>query len=503
MANTATTTIPYLAGGRRKYAWLAVGIVLGLFGTNSEWSVPLAGWLFSIGLMRFTRSSGVPAGLAAVGLSAAATTVVFVAAAGGLTVPPILLGCLLLSLVLSLPLLADRLLVRRLGPIAGTLVFPAARVTAEFLIATVSPLGTIFGPLAATQSANLPLLQTASVTGVYGISFLMAWAAPVVNLLLERRVAWPSVRGVTLTYVSVLVPVLLGGGLRLAAGPVAPELVRVAGISASPAAEKRMREIDNFHTPQVLPEQKPTLRKAFAVIDDDLFARTRTEADGGARIVAWAETAAVVLGEDYPGFLRKAQDLAREKGVYLDMGVAVVLDGEPRSRDLAVLVTPEGRVASVFDKAHPVPGMESLRPGDGVVPVTGTPYGRLAHVICFDADFPATLRTRADVMFVPANDWKGIERMHAANAVFRAVENGYSLVRTASNGLAITVDAYGTPLARANYFGTVRQSMVVSVPTRGAWTLYGLVGDLFAGLCAAALAGLTGLAVLRRAAYRG
>ncbi|YCK37711.1 hypothetical protein ACNF49_27740 [Actinomadura sp. ATCC 39365] len=64
MANTATTAIPHLAGGRRRYAWPAAGIVLGLFGTNSEWSIPPAGWLFSIGLKRFTRSSGGPAGLA-------------------------------------------------------------------------------------------------------------------------------------------------------------------------------------------------------------------------------------------------------------------------------------------------------------------------------------------------------------------------------------------------------------------------------------------------------
>ncbi|GGS82679.1 apolipoprotein N-acyltransferase [Nonomuraea spiralis] len=497
MANT------YFVTGWRKYGWLAAGIAFGLFGTNSEWAVPVAGWLFSIGLMRFTRSSGVLAGLACVGLSATATTVVYVAAAGQLGVPPILLGCLLLSLILSLPLLADRLLFRRLGPLLGTLVFPAARVTVEFLVAAISPLGTIFGPLAATQSANLPLLQTVSVTGIYGISFLMAWTAPVVNLALEHRLNRPPIRTVTLAYASVLVLVLAGGGLRLAVAPAAPELVRVAGISASLAAEKRMREIDNFHTPRVLPEQKPTLREAYAVLNDDLFAHSRTEADGGAKIVAWAETAAVVLGEDLPGFLREAQNLAKEKRIYLDMGIAVILDGEPRSRDIAVLVTPAGQVASVFDKAHPVPGMESLRPGDGVVPVTATPYGRLANVICFDADFPGTLRTRADVMFVPANDWKGIERTHAANAVFRAVENGYTLVRPTSNGLAITVDPYGTSLARTDYFGTDRQSMVVSVPTRGVRTLYGLVGDLFAWLCLAGVAGLGALAVLRRTAHRG
>lgn len=493
----------HLATGWRKYAWLAAGIAIGLFGTNSEWAIPIAGWLFSIGLMRFTRSSGVLAGLACVVLSSAATTVVYVAAAGQLTVLPILVGCLVLSLILSTPLLVDRLLFRRLNPLVAILVFPAARVAVEFLVATISPLGTIFGPLAATQSANLPLLQTVSVTGIYGISFLMAWVAPVVNVALERRLDWPSIRTVTLTYVSVLVLVLIGGGLRLAMAPTAPSLVRVAGISASLAAEHRMREIDNFHTPQVLPEQKPTLRKAFAVLNDDLFARSRTEADGGAKIVAWAETAAVVLNEDFPAFLRKAQDLAREKQIYLDMGIAVILDGQPHSRDIAVLVAPDGRVLSTFDKAHPVPGMESLRPGDGIVPVSATPYGGLANVICFDADFPSTLRARADIMFVPANDWKGIERTHAANAVFRAVENGYALVRQTSNGIAITVDAYGSSLARTNYFSTAQQSMVVSVPTRGTWTVYGVVGDLFAWLCVASVVGLAAPAVLRRIRHQG
>ncbi|TCO62180.1 nitrilase-related carbon-nitrogen hydrolase [Actinocrispum wychmicini] len=493
----------FFATGWRKHAWLVAGITIGLFGTNSEWAIPVAGWLFSIGLMRFTRSSGVLAGLLCVVLSSAATTVVYVAAAGQFEVLPILLGCLVLSLILSVPLLVDRLLFRRLPAFAGSLVFPATRAAAEFLVAAVSPLGTIFGPLAATQSTNLPLLQLASVTGVYGISFVMAWVAPVVNMTLERRLSWPSIRGGTLAYVSVLGLVLLGGGLRLAMAPTPPSLVRVAGVSASLTAEARMREIDNFHTPSVQPEQKPVLRKAFAVLNDDLLAHSRIEADGGAKIVAWPETAAVVLADDYADFLRAAQDLARAKQIYLDMGIAVILDGAPGSRDIAVLVAPDGQVLSTFDKAHPVPGMENLRPGNGIVPVSGTPYGSLANVICFDADFPGTLRTHADIMFVPANDWKGIEHMHAANAVFRAVENGYTLIRQTSNGIAITVDPYGANLARTNYFSTTRQTMVASVPTRGTWTVYGLVGDLFAWLCAAAAAGLGALAVFRPVEHPG
>ncbi|MGF6888609.1 apolipoprotein N-acyltransferase [Nocardia sp. GP40] len=473
-----------------------------MFATNSEWSIPIAGWLFSIGLMRFTRSSGALAGFACVGLASTAASVVLVAAAGQLAVLPLVLGCGMLSVILSIPLLIDRLLFQRLNPFPATFVFPAARVAVEFLVAVISPFGTIFGPLAAAQSTNLPLLQLVSVTGIYGISFLMAWVAPVVNLALEHRSSRPP-RAAMLACASVVVLVFAGGGLRLAFAPTEPNLVRIAGISVSRAAEDQMREIDNFHTPQVLPEQKPVLRRAFAVLNDDLFAHSRIEADGGAKIVAWPEAAAVVLGEDLPDFLRQARDLARDKQIYLNMGIAIVLDGQPHSRDIAVLVAPDGQVLSTFDKAHPVPGMESLRPGDGIVPVSETPYGRLANVICFDADFPSTLRTRADIMFVPANDWKGIERTHSANAVFRAVENGYTLVRQTSNGIAITVDAYGVPLARTDYFSTTQQSMVVSVPTRGTWTVYGAVGDLFAWLCVAGVASVVALAAVRRIEHRG
>ncbi|MFF0270330.1 nitrilase-related carbon-nitrogen hydrolase [Kribbella sp. NPDC004536] len=470
-----------LSSGWRKWLWLLAGAGLGVVGTNTTWSIAVAGWVFSVCLMRFTRASGVLAGFLWVCLGSAASTVLGVAAAGQSGTAAILVGCLVLSVLLSLPLLADRLVAARLGPLLGTLVFPAARVAVEFLIASTSPLGTIFGPLGTSQSTNLPLLQLVSVTGIYGISFLMAWAAPVANLLLERRGARPAA-----AYASVLGLVLLGGGLRLAAAPAHGELVRVAGVSVSQAAEDRKRQLAG----------RPA--EAYAALNDDLFAQTRREASGGAKIVAWPEAGAAVLEPDYPAFLAAARNVARDNHIYLDLGVAVMRTGRPHSRDLAVLVSPDGQVLSTYDKAHPVPGLEDLKPGDGRVPVTSTPYGRLANVICFDADFPSTLRTRADVMFVPSNDWRGVERIHARNAVFRAVENGYALVRQTSGGLAISTDAYGVPLARTDYFSTPQQSMVVYVPTHGTRTVYGVVGDLFAWLCAAAATGLLGAGLVRR-----
>ncbi|MEU4197929.1 hypothetical protein AB0E69_38955 [Kribbella sp. NPDC026611] len=196
-----------------------------------------------------------------------------------------LVGCLVLSVMLSLLLLADRLLVARLGPLAG-------------------------------------------------ISFLMAWAAPVVNPFLEHRPVLPSVAA----YAGVLGLVLVGGGVRLALAPQVQDLVRDAGVSVSQAAEARKPELGSN-------------REGFEALNADLFAQTRREASAGAQIVAWPEAAAAVLGPDYPTFLTRAEEVARDNHIYLDVGVAVMLSG---SRDLAVLLSPEGKVLSTYDKAHPV-----------------------------------------------------------------------------------------------------------------------------------------------------
>ncbi|WP_344307200.1 nitrilase-related carbon-nitrogen hydrolase [Fodinicola feengrottensis] len=488
------------AVGWRKYLWLAAGAALGGFALHNDWSISIAGWLFLICLMRFTRSSGILLGFGCSWLASAVATVVFLFAGNRFSFGPILFGCLAISTILTLPLLVDRLLFARLTPLLATLIFPTTRVATEFLVAAVSPFGTIFGPLAGTQSANLPLLQLVSVTGIYGISFLMAWAAPVANLALEKRLSWWKIRTVTLAFTALLGLVLLGGGIRLAVAPAAKQTVRVAGVSSSVQARQSKQALDNFHTPDVTPDQKPQLRRAFAFVTDDLFLRSTVEAHAGAKIIVWPEAGALTLHDDLPALLSRAADFARTQHVYLEMGVGVILDNAPYTRDMAVLVDPNGKALWEFDKAHPVPGLEDFPAGDGKVPVASTPFGRLANVICFDADFPGTLRPsggQADIMLVPANDWQGIEKMHSENAVFRAVENGYSVVRQASNGIAVTTDNRGVALATTNFFSTPQQNMIAYVPIRGTWTIYSAVGDLFAWLCAAAMIALCALAIVR------
>ena len=166
-------------------------------------------------------------------------------------------------------------------------------------------------------------------------------------------------------------------------------------------------------------------------------------------------------------------------------------------RDEALLIDPRGTVLWTYQKAHPIPGSEKFTPGDGRVPVVDTPYGRLANVICYDADFPAMMRTRADIMLVPSHDWREYGRAHTEKAALRAIEDGYALVRQDEDGVSTAYDNEGHVLGTTDYFTTGRPTMVAYVPTHGVTTIYDRIGDTFAWLCAAAVVLLGALAGTR------
>ncbi|MGN5377664.1 carbon-nitrogen hydrolase family protein [Streptomyces lasalocidi] len=119
----------------------------------------------------------------------------------------------------------------------------------------------------------------------------------------------------------------------------------------------------------------------------------------------------------------------------MEIGVRVYSTTAPAfGRDEAILVDPRGTVLGTYQKAHPIPGSEKYTPGDGHVPVVRTPYGRIANVICYDADFPALMQVRADIMLVPSHDWRQYGRAHTDKAAVSAVEGGHALIRQDAEG---------------------------------------------------------------------
>jgi apolipoprotein N-acyltransferase len=303
-----------------------------------------------------------------------------------------------------------------------------------------------------------------------------------------------------LGYAAVLGAIVLGGTVRLAAAPTDRASLRTATLNR-PVDLFIPGEMTRIAEGRVSPDERQPFADKLTRLHDWFLEGSRREARAGARLVVWPEGNLLVFAEDEPAFVERAQRVAAGEGVYLAMGMGTVRPGAalPFENKL-VLIDPSGRVIVSYLKSHAVTGWEAgiMRPGDGRVPVTATRDGRIATAICFDADFPEFIRQAAqgsaDLLIVPANDWKAIKDIHFQMAAFRAIENGVPLVRAASSGLSSAFDPWGRVLGLADYFAAGDRTMTVQVPLGGVRTLYARTGDLFAWLCVAGLVAALGIA---------
>ncbi len=473
---------------RWSYLWLVIGAGLLVF-SNGRWIIPLATWLAPIFLMRFARTQPFKRGLA---LLLVANVGIYLIGWQGM-IPggfflPVASG---VAIVFWLPYLADRLLVNRLKGFAATLVFPLLQVTLEYINTMTNPFGS-WGLLAYTQHSFLPFIQLLSITGMWGLSFLITWLAPVVNRAWEQGFAWQRVRTGMLTYAGILTLVLLYGGGRMALFPPKTETIQVASL---------VQTADYFGFMDA--EGVLASQEHFRELGDLMLEKTRQQAQAGSDVIIWQEAAIPVFSDQEATFIEKARALVQEEDVYLLLGLVTLPNGFPENKadNQAIWITPEGEVKWNYLKARPVPG-EAVVAGGGIIPLDQTAHANISSVICFDMDHPSYMRQAARldtaVMLVPSWDWREIAPFHTHMASFRAVENGFSMVRATGDGFSAAFDYQGRILAAANSFTTDR-AMVSHVPTQSVNTVYAVIGDLFAWLSIAGFAALVGLAIFKPA----
>jgi apolipoprotein N-acyltransferase len=352
----------------------------------------------------------------------------------------------------------------------------------------------------------LQLVQIVSVTGLWGITFLIGWFAAVCNWLWEEGLDSERARAGTWLCVGTIATVMLLGGARLALFPPSSQTVRVASISKrSLGPELSDAILERMIEGKATSDDIVGTQRWATAIDDDLLSRAEGEMQAGAKIVFWGETNAPVLKEDEAALVARGGDLAAKYGVYFGMALGVLNSGKtPPLENKLVLIQPNGRVAWEYNKARPVPGPDAAMQvhGDGKLRELDTPYGRLSSIICFDGDFPQLPAQAgalgADVVLDPSNDWRAIDPWHTQMVSFRAIEQGVNLIRHTSRGLSAAFDYQGRQLAAMDHYQTTDYAMVSEVPTKGVRTVYSRLGDWFAWVCLLGLAVLTVLSLRRK-----
>lgn len=464
----------------RSYIWLVLGSVLMYF-SNWNWAVPAFTWLFSVFLLRFTRTQTTGKGLLVLCLSSMTIGMVSMVKLLAIDAIPLsfrIISGLAVGVVFLLPFIADRLFVYKVPEIAATLIFPCVWTACEYI---KSLGGGSWGSLAYTQYGNLPFIQLASITGIWGLSFLITWFASIVNFAWEHQFAWRRIRRIVIVYGLIIIFVFLYGFNRLATIDDSSDKVCIASIT-------NPREfMSRFYKPDWTDR-----KSAYKTMNKDLnffLNESKHSARAGAQIVMWQEYAISVMHEHEQAFIEHAIEFATTEHVYLAMAIAVFPLSYPDQpwQNKLIWIDPDGQIISEYLKSKPAPPLEPIVPGKGDIPILDTPYGRIASVICADLDYPSLLYQAsvydADLLLIPAQDWAAVNPLHTNMSIFRAIENGVSMVKGTGGGLSISVDPYGRIIKASDYFNPDREQMISCLSTKGVKTIYSTIGDAFAWGC--------------------
>jgi len=362
----------------------------------------------------------------------------------------------------------------------AVLIFPSFWVFSEFLSESLSPHSTA-GNISYSQMNFLPVLQLASVTGIWGISFCLFLFSSTLSALLSGT-NHSERRGLAIAVGLVFVAVLGFGTWRLHTTPAAPDTVMV-GLVASDLPQNILTD-----------EHADTLRLLHEYAD-----AAQKLASQGAKVIVIPEKVAVVLDSDLPEVDSLLKSVSTTTGATVIIGV--IHPTVNAKWNEARLYSPDGRIRT-YEKHHMLPPFEStFKVGTDLIE-WNEGSGRWGVTICKDMDFPRLSREYGNdgtgLLLVPAWDFVVDGWLHGRMAILRGVESGFSMARAPKQGILTVTDNRGRVLAERETNTAPFASLLAAVPVRHDATIYARFGDWFAWANIVLLIVLIASVVLRR-----
>jgi apolipoprotein N-acyltransferase len=386
--------------------------------------------------------------------------------------------------------------------IARVLVLALALALAEWLRGHVLT-GFPWNVLGYALTWPLPMMQSASVLGIYGLTLLcvVVFACPLV-LIADAAPGASRERVLVRALALAIVPLLMLYGLgawRLSNNPTTMlDGVRVRIVQASVPQRDKWR-----------PEKQ---REIF----EDQLALSRRDASGrqddlaGITHLIWPEAAMPFLPLEHPealtaiGALLPSGTQLLSGALRLKHGPAAELGGVREGYNSLMVFGDQGNLEQTYDKIHLVPfgeylpmqtllesiGLEQLtrwRGGFAAGPVPrpllsipGLPPA--AALICYEAIFPTAIvqgKQRPGLLINVTNDgWFGDTTgpwQHFHQTRVRAVEEGLPIIRAANNGVSAVVDGQGRVVAMLSL--NARGVIDSRIPASIAAPVYATAGD--------------------------
>ncbi len=347
-------------------------------------------------------------------------------------------------------------------------LFPVIMIIMEWIQYTFTPLAS-WGVAAYTMHDNVSLIQMVSLFGLAGLSFLIYWVnVSITNIIIKGK-----------TSISTFQLPLIMLFLLIAFGSIRYDISKGNGIDSVAVAAVGT---DSKASGLPLPSKESTEHTRTA-----LFKRTRTAADGGAKIISWNEAAIFIMPEDENEWINSIKELAAELNITLVASYVTPISQSPlRYENKYQFIDSSGKITHTYLKHQPVPGEPAVQ-GKSPLKVADIKGTKVAAAICYDYDFPYLAKgygeLGADMVILPSSDWRGIDPVHTEMAAFRAVEQGHSVLRSTRFGLSAAITPYGEMVSQMSSFDNNDKIMFSQLPSKGVPTLYSVVQDSFVYLC--------------------
>jgi len=335
--------------------------------------------------------------------------------------------------------------------------------------------------LAFSQLKNIPILQLATITGTYGVSFLILFFNCSIAYLLLN---WNSKTAKRLLVAVALITLTIW----IYGYSVLPKPGKEINITiiqeGNPGCYKNPFSM-------LLGGNKP--KWAPLEFYDKL---TREHVKYNTDIIMWSMVWIT------PGDHSKEGSWLRKKLVNLSREYNSILCISPRNyapdRIINLLIQPDGRIGE-YDMHHPplfnvlrlfpflkIPNYPSPEVGLSYprYPVFDTKFGILGMEHCFDTQFPYITRKLVKkeaklILYISDNTELGVfyKYFEPSNIILRAVENRVGFASVSGNGISLLVDPYGRVITSSGLYA--QEVLNENLPLTGKGTFYTHYGDIF------------------------
>jgi len=348
-----------------------------------------------------------------------------------------------------------------------------------------------------SQHNFIPVIQIAQYTGVYGVSFLLVLA----NVLFARWIILNCRRRLALesfVFLLLFLTVIAWGDRKINSlhelQKTVKNTVRAAVVQGN--IEQTMK-------------WDPEKEKEILDIYDNL---TKNSGHKNPDIFIWPETAVPFLVQADPKKSDRLKELSHTVKAPIVTGAVtfnISKDRQVSYSNSSIIVTPNSKLAKVYDKMHLVPFGEYVPLKDvlffveKLVTAVGelTP-GKAPHVyrlpsftfgvvICYEIIFPDLVRKFAKngahmIMNLTNDAWYGdtdAPFQHWAMVAFRSVENRVWVARAANTGISGFINPCGEVVKKTRIFSRTVCTLDVNILEDYNQTFYTQHGDIFAKHC--------------------